>query len=318
MHPDFSSEAHILMCGDHSYFQHIAACLVSVLESNPTIFFSVVVLVTKSSDENDDKLRRSVDQYKNIALKVVQFDAKAGLAELPLAKNSYPPEIYARFWVEHYFDKDVERVIYLDGDMVIVGSIKPLLDIKFADNMLAAVQIPGSVGPARMGYDAKYGYFNSGMMVINLPRWRATHAKQLLISTAHELADKLNDPDQDVLNYCFHDQYIKLDYIWNAISPFFKQINWLTLPQNEISRVVNEVRIVHFNGGAKPWIYLCFHPYAKEYLRCVKQTAWKDFQPTGYSVTNFFKKHVILFLGERRAGALITRVRSTLHAIGLA
>lgn len=120
------------------------------------------------------------------------------------------------------------------------------------------------------------------------------------------------------MNYCFHDQYIKLDYIWNAISPFFKQINWLTLPQTEIYRVVNEVRIVHFNGGAKPWIYLCFHPYAKEYLRCVKQTAWKDFQPSGYSVTNFFKKHVILFLGERRAGALIARVRSVIHAIGLA
>ena len=39
MHPDFSSEAHILMCGDHSYFQHIAACIVSLLEPNLNIFF---------------------------------------------------------------------------------------------------------------------------------------------------------------------------------------------------------------------------------------------------------------------------------------
>jgi lipopolysaccharide biosynthesis glycosyltransferase len=272
-----------------------------LLDHNPDLNFSVVVLVTRTSSEMNEKLHSSFSHYKNIKIRIEQFNAP-GLADLPLEKGNYPIEIYARFWVADYFPADVDRVIYLDGDMVIIGKINPLLDIDFGGKMLAAVQIPGSVGPQRLSYDEKYGYFNSGVLVINLQRWRNENVCDLLVRTAHELNVKLHDPDQDVLNYCFHDQYIALDYIWNAISPFFKEMNTLAIPPEQIRRVVNNAVIVHFNGTAKPWNYLSFHPHTKEYLRCRAKTEWRDFTPAGFSTKNFFKKRVIMAIGERRAG----------------
>ena len=295
------STVHILMCGDAGYFQHIAACLVSMLDHNPELMFSVVVLATKTNPELNKKLEDSFSQYKNITIRIAKFDPP-GFADLPLAKGAYPVEIYARFWVADYFPSDIERVLYLDGDMVIIGKINYLLDLDFNGKMLAAVQIPGSLVPERLGYDDKFGYFNSGVLVFNLKKWRAENTNALVVKTAFDIADRLNDPDQDVLNYCFHDQYIALDYVWNAISPFFKDTNELALSQSEIRRVANNAVIVHFNGAAKPWNYLSFHPHTKIYLGSRAKTEFRQFTPAGFSVLNFFKKRVILAFGERRTG----------------
>lgn len=300
--------AHLLMCGGSDYFQHIAVCLSSVLDTNPQTEFDVVILVTRFSEKSASKLDRSLRRYANLTLRLVAFD-ESRLAGLPLA-NNYPPEIYARFWVEDYFGPKVDRVIYLDGDIVVVGSLEELLTLPMGDNVLAAVSIPGSVRPASLGYDPNFEYFNSGVLVINLQRWRAIRARELLVDAAHSLANRLNDPDQDVLNYCFHSRRIKLDYIWNAITPFFRISGNLSISQQEITRITSNPRIVHFNGISKPWQYLCRHPYKSTYMRLLAGTEWRDFRPHDYSLTNAIKRQIVNVLGERRTIAISTLMRN--------
>ena len=299
---EFREQANLLMCCDSGYFQHIAVCLSSLLENNTEIDFEAVVLVTRPTTESVGKLQRSLARHRNLRLRLFDFDS-SHLQDLPL-KNSYPPEIFARFWVEDYFPSSVERVIYLDGDMVVAGSVQPLLTLPMNDNVLAAVSIPGSTRAALLGYDPAYEYFNSGVLVINLKRWREIGARGLLISAAHQIADKLNDPDQDVLNYCFFRQRVKLDYIWNAITPFFREFSTLPLSPEEISRVARNARIVHFNGSSKPWQYLSRHPYKNEYFRHLSQTEWRDFLPDDYTPFNVVKRFLSGLMGERRAIAL--------------
>jgi lipopolysaccharide biosynthesis glycosyltransferase len=301
--------AHLLMCGDAGYFQHIAVCLTSLAETNPETEFDAVVLVTGNTAECENKLRRSLMRYPLLNLRLVNFDGSR-LSGLPLAGNYYPPEIYARFWIEDYFPAEVERVIYLDGDMVVVGPIDELLDLALGDNVLAAVSIPGSARASILGYDPGFEYFNSGMMVINLKRWREIGARATLIAATHAIADRLNDPDQDVLNYCFHAQRLKLDYTWNAITPFFRKVNNLAVPGNEIARVVRDARIVHFNGGSKPWQYLCFHPFKPVYLNYLARTEWRDFRPADYKLVNVIKKAIRYSLGERCTDAALRLLRA--------
>lgn len=302
-----NSHTSILMCGNAAYFQHIAACLVSLVENNPQTSFSAVVVATSWDESSNLKLLQSLERYENIDVKIKPLDPSP-LEELPRVKH-WPKEIYARFWIEDYFPLDVHRVIYLDGDMVIRSSIKPLIELELENAMLAAVCIPGSKSPSRLGYDPDDGYFNSGVMVINLAKWRSEKARDLLIKTTFDLVDKLNDPDQDALNYCFHKDYIRLDYVWNAISPFFKETHSLPLHQKDIDRVRREARIVHFNGSAKPWNYLSFHPHTKYYLECVEKTGWRGFEPAGFSTKNFFKKKIISTFGEYRVGRAMTMLR---------
>ena len=136
-------------------------------------------------------------------------------------------------------------------------------------------------------------------MVINLKIWREIGAKNILVAAAHEISEKLKDPDQDVLNYVFYNRCIHLDYIWNAISPFFKQINQLTLSKTEIQRVASQARIIHFNGSSKPWQYMCMHPYQPVYARCLRATEWRSFVPKDFNNINILKKLIARLLGEK-------------------
>jgi lipopolysaccharide biosynthesis glycosyltransferase len=299
----------ILMASDPDYFQHMAVCLVSLLASNRRTHFNVVILVTHYTTEAADKLRKSVENHLNLTLQLVTFDS-APLSQLPHPNPHYPPEIYARFWLEDYFPPDVERVIYLDGDIVVVGELDELLTLPLGENVLAAVPIPGSSRAKELGYNVADGYFNSGVMVINLKRWRNIGAREILITTAHAIAGQLKNPDQDVLNYCFHDQYVKLDYVWNAITPYFRQKNSLGLSRKEIRRVARQARIVHFSGASKPWQYLCTHPFKRVYLQCLATTEWREFSPADYSFTNVLKRLLMGLLGQRQTVLLGRMLRA--------
>jgi lipopolysaccharide biosynthesis glycosyltransferase len=298
------------MACDPSYFQHVAVCLTSLLDSNPHIKFDVALLVTRYNSESCAKLYGSFAHFTKLSLRVIPFDERR-LAGLPLySRNPLPSEAYARFWVDDYFAADVKRVIYLDGDMVIVSPIDELLLLPMGNKLLAAVTIPGSTRVEALGYDPAYGYFNTGVLVINLERWRELGARALLIAAAHSIADKVRDGDQCVINYCFHADRIRLDYTWNVITPFFRKSNGLPLPKDEIARVVRAARIVHFNGSSKPWQYQCLHPHRRTYLRYLRETEWRDYQPADYNFVNVVKKIIRLFLGEHRVSAFLTRLRA--------
>src|SRR4030095_2852041 len=99
--------------------------------------FNVVVLETKESAVERAKLVQSVRAFPNVELRVKSFDIGV-LADLP-RHPYYPKEVYARFWVADCFPDRVHRVLYLDGDMVVTGSIEPLLDQPLGDNILGAV-----------------------------------------------------------------------------------------------------------------------------------------------------------------------------------
>jgi len=129
-------------------------------------------------------------------------------------------------------------------------------------------------------------------MVINLAKWRLEKARDLLIKTTYDLVDKLNDPDQDALNYCFHKKYIRLDYVWNAISPFFKETH--TPPGH--SRDVKAISTLEYK----------LLQALRFYLQCVAKTEWRGFEPIGFSAKNFFKKQIINTFGEYRVGRAMT------------
>jgi lipopolysaccharide biosynthesis glycosyltransferase len=303
-----TEHAHVLMAGDSGYLQHVAVCLTSLLDSNPHIEFDVALLVTRHKSESCEKLRRSLARFTKLSLRVIPFDERH-LADLPRYTSA---ETYARFWVDDYFPADVKRVIYLDGDMVIVSPIDELLSLQMGNKLLAAVTIPGSVRVEALGYDPAHGYFNAGVLVINLERWRELGARDLLIAAAHSIADKVRDGDQCVLNYCFHADRVRLDYTWNVISLYFceQYMNELALPKDEIARVVRGARIVHFNGPSKPWQYQCLHPHRRTYLRYLRETEWRDYQPADYNFLNGVKKSIRWSLGEDRVSAFLTRFRA--------
>src|SRR5579871_2811016 len=148
-----------LFCINQSYAQHAAVCIASLLANNSDLEFDLVVVSSDELGSAEDRLRRSIEQYKNFTLRVVRFEKPLSVA-LPL-RGHYSLDTYVRLWVADFFTPETERILYLDSDMVVVGSIAELWNTDIGDAVLGAVTIPGSTRCASCGVPEEFGYFKA-------------------------------------------------------------------------------------------------------------------------------------------------------------
>ena len=120
--------------------------------------------------------------FPNHSLTFRKFAPPADLL-LPLMPEAhYTIDTYTRLWLGEFFPQTVDRVLYLDADIVVVGSIAPLWNVDLGGALMGAVDIPGSDrGVTRLGMRAEDGYFNAGVLVIDLKQWRATRAEETVL-----------------------------------------------------------------------------------------------------------------------------------------
>ena len=289
---------HVLMCCDGNYVQHVAVFLVSLVEHNRAARFHVVLACDELTTEMKSRFASTFDEYENIQItfsKLLGQDIEKYPIHPELTKESW-----GRIWIDHYFSPDIEKAFYFDPDIVVTGDLTDLLTMDLSDCLLAAVSIPGSERAAVHGYDPAHGYFNSGVLAVNLRKWRQADRRTALIAYTQAHPERINDPDQDALNGCFHAERLHLDCIWNAITPFFRPDSTLPLPPVELERVRHDSRLVHFTGRSKPWLFLCSHPRKADYLRFLRMTAWREYRYPDRTPLNVVKWCGNRVLGEER------------------
>jgi lipopolysaccharide biosynthesis glycosyltransferase len=286
----------ILMCTDALFQQHAAVCLASLLANNPELFFDIVIVARVDQELDKDKIQRSLMHFPNHLLSFQEFSLPANLL-LPLRPGThYTVDTYTRLWLGKFFPPTANRVLYLDADIVVVGSIAPLWNTDLAGNLMGAVDIPGSDrGVTLLAMRPEDGYFNAGVLVIDLEQWRATNAEEIVIDYIRANPERVRY-DQDALNACFYNRTKRLDYKWNAISPFFREPLALPLDRAEIEAVRRNAQIIHFNGGSKPWSYFCDHPRRAEYEKYLRMTAWQDYVPPDRTPLNMLRKGISTIL----------------------
>jgi lipopolysaccharide biosynthesis glycosyltransferase len=298
----------ILMCTNALFQQHAAVCLASLLTNNPDFFFNVVIVGRTTEELDEEKLQRSLTRFANASLTFRKFAPPADLL-LPLSPGAhYTIDTYTRVWLAEFFAETVDRVLYLDADIVVVGSIASLWSTDLVGALMGAVDIPGSdQGVTRLGMRAEDGYFNAGVLLIDLARWRATKAEQTIIDYIQAYPERL-EYDQDALNACFYRVTKRLDYKWNVIRPFFREPLALPLERSEIEAIRREALIIHFNGGSKPWSYFCDHPRRDEYEKYLRMTEWRDYVPPDRTPLNRLRKVMSSILPNSVKGLVKTVV----------
>ncbi len=289
---DNAAHVHLLLCTDRQYLQHVAVALTSLLVNNPHLTFDIVIARRAAEQLDEHKLRRSLARFPNHSLQVRVFAAPAGrvLPLNPLAH--YTIDTWTRLWVEEFFPPEVDRVLYLDGDIVVLGDISPLWNADLGGALLGTVDIPGAQrGVTHLEMRAEDGYFNAGVLLIDLHQWRASRAIDTVLGYVDSYPERVAiDVDQEALNACFHDRRKRLDFKWNVVWSFFHEPSELPLAREEIEAIRREARIIHFNSIPKPWSYLCHHPRKAEYEKYLRMTEWRDFAPPDRTLANILRK----------------------------
>ncbi len=274
----------VLLCCNIQYFQHCAVLLASLLEQNSKSSFEILVVTSAEPGSEERKLRRLTDKYDNCHLTCRVFQPPEDVY-LPIHRH-YTSDIYTRLWVADFFPAK-DRVLYLDCDMVVVGDITELWQADLGTCTIGAVSIPGLNSCERLGIPGQFGFFNSGVMLIDLKKWRDGNAKDRLLAFIRQYGPTLIS-DQDALNACFYDDRTPLPYVWNVIAPFYfpASSHRLGLTPVQIAEITAHARIVHFNSASKPWMYMDSHPRKQDYYKYLGLTEWRDFKPADKTLRN--------------------------------
>lgn len=164
---------------------------------------------------------------------------------------------------------NVDKIIYLDSDLIVLDDISILFDTELGCNYVAAVRdigIAGMVGGyapdeaerlKSIGIEDLDGYFSSGVMVWNLSKTRQDFTLSQLIQWIDK--NKPRYSDQDCLNYFFAGSVCYLDPKWNTLFDSENIRVSQIVPyaskalQEEYLRARENPSIFHYAGPVKPW-----------------------------------------------------------------
>jgi len=177
----------------------------------------------------------------------------------------------------------LKRVLYIDSDIVINGSLQELWDTPLEGHAMAVVTDRNiEMQRKRLDLAEDSPYFNSGVMLIDLDLWRKENMLERGMAFATANAHVLNNWDQDVLNHLFEKRVLLVHQRWNAMSHLWGlDPAWLEARDglNQEEQEAHDAPVViHFAGGgfAKPWNYRCAHPGEERYRELVIHTPWAD------------------------------------------
>jgi lipopolysaccharide biosynthesis glycosyltransferase len=205
---------------------------------------------------------------------------------------------YYRLFFTEILPDHIDRIIYLDGDMIITGSLDELWNKDLSGYAVGAVtDMSESIHDyARLGYDRTLGYFNAGMLLINLKYWRDHCVLDNFMAVINHHPEKIKYHDQDVLNICFKENKKKLDFKWNFQDGFIYKPEFMEMDvekyKDQIDKALTDQVVIHYTSAAKPWHKECLNPFKKEFEKYLSMTEWNSYHPVERFPYNHYKKQI--------------------------
>jgi lipopolysaccharide biosynthesis glycosyltransferase len=234
---------HIVTVTNDTYAPHLAVMLHSLLTNkksrNP---IKIYVIDSNISIENKILLAKTTRIFK-AKIYFKQIDPKS-YSEFP-TYHYVTRETYYRISIPDLFH-NYDKVLYLDSDIIVNSDIAELWNTDISQYYLGAVEDPWvrdsdpRYHDLRMPRNSKY--FNAGVLLINLKKWRSQGIKNKIIEFIKTYSSNIKYCDQDALNAVLYDQWLSLDPKWNLQTPQFSDPNLIINPA-----------IIHYTGGGKPW-----------------------------------------------------------------
>lgn len=262
---------------DDNYIQHCMAMLCSVFENNRNVIH-VHVLTQGLSTDNIEEIKELCNRYAN-QLTIYQVDESPleGVQfrkERPLSKAAY-----YRLLLASIISKDIDKILYLDCDMIVTDELLPLYNIDLTDYALAATAdyMPtNDQHRQQLNLEFDERTFCSGIMLINLKYWRDHGSEKELLAFAKKPRNPVYLHDQDVLNYVFRKQWFRLPPKWNRIVfnivPGGPRFGY---KRADIREYLHSPVVVHYANKVKPW-YDMWMPMRKYYREYLKKSGYKN------------------------------------------
>ena len=245
----------LLVTVDKNYILPLQVMLTSLYMNNPGEDVELYLLHSKLQEKELEPLEKQCGRlgYKFFPVKIED----SWFSQAPVTKQ-YPREMYYRLLAPCFLPQKLHRILYLDPDILVINSLKPLWETDMKGRLFAAAAHTGktnlanNINQVRLGTTHKY--FNSGVLLINLDQGRKEILPEEIFRYAGEHAKELLLPDQDILNAVFGSRTLELDdYLWNYDARNYSTYLLRSGGVCDMDWVMGNTGILHFCGKTKPW-----------------------------------------------------------------
>lgn len=259
----------IVMSFDDKYFLHALATIESLLlhTSNAGKINFYVIYDIRLSEENVLYIKK---RYSKITTFHFVNAKQTFINKFPLNRDYISINTYYRLIIQELIPSSINRIIYLDSDIIVCNDITKLWNIDLSGKILAGSQDEGGLLQSRrlFGNTSNNTYINAGVIILDL---KAAIQKYGNISFKYSEdfyrnQKKITLQDQDILNISYKNDIFIVPLNWNVNSRVYSA--------NDLDRAYNIQEeknarenpfIVHFTDRNKPWKFSCNHPLKELY-----------------------------------------------------
>ncbi len=267
-------DINLLIASDSSYLPHAVVALTSACENNRGNKLLVFWLHPGLAEADIEAVHRHFSRY-SAAIQFIRVN-DTRIAELEVHMH-LTVATYYRVLCADLLPPHIDRVIYLDCDVIVEASLEALFAVDLGTCTVACVHDAYLNNPAwRAHLKSVTGtdvpsYFNSGVMVIDLRAYRASGVAVAAMDLLVRCSADLSYADQDALNVVLNGRWLPVHPRWNM------QGYWYTLDYCYSAGLCRADRIadmrsrllhpfiIHYTTSNKPWHFMSTHPLKQRY-----------------------------------------------------
>lgn len=238
-----TNKINIFLSSDNNYAPFVATTIASICD-NTKSFCDFFILDGGIKEENKEKIKKLNEQFDNFSIEFLPINPIELMEKFEYKNQSTYVSIstYNRFFITE-LKPELEKAIYLDVDIIVLGDIKELFEQDLDSKTLGLIPDEGE-NEILIQFKNKFKlnkYYNAGVLLIDLKQWKEKNYSEKALDFEHQNRNSLNFADQDIINVIFKDDLKELS------GKFNKQLS------SDETTVIR-----HFLNIYKPWKFNYF------------------------------------------------------------
>ncbi len=279
-----TDKMNFLFVTDENFAEICTVAMYSVAEHNDGAVFYVI-----NDGMRDDTICKMKASLQNLNCRIVFVDTIdiVNKFEINVNPGIWPINCLQRLFICDRIPESVKRILYLDCDILVRKSLKQLYDIEFGDEYCAAIpDCLSRLCKSNIGINENDIYYNSGVLLINLEKWRKMNVEKLFVASMQEHKGRLQYPDQDLINMVFQNKIFRVNAKYNVTSYeygySYEELMYYHnaedyIDKNEFVTAKKDPYIFHFTNDVRiirPWYKNSNHPFFEEWNSIRNKTLW--------------------------------------------
>lgn len=255
---------HIALAFDQHYLHPCYSLICSLVENHERGQLDIHAIADGISEQDKQKISSYIEYSGN---RISYYSVHDVLVKRFVLPQQWTVVAYYRLFFAMLITRPIRRLLYLDCDTLVVNSLWSLYNTTLDGCPVGAVYDNYVKVQPRIGIEEEGEYFNSGMLLIDVPKWKEQRISERAFAYLLSHPENILYVDQCALNAVLRHNWRKLDSRFNLMYSCLSQ----DLGKKDYRRFLTRSVIIHFTLQ-RPWQMLCRNRFRKLYFHYLKRS----------------------------------------------